>query len=144
MDMKSAEVASYDSDIAPTRRRLERNTYLVLAAMIIGSLAMGDLKVILGTVLGGLLGLLNYRWLSASLSAIIPTAARSHRVPRWTAWKFILRYLVVGSAIGLALWSGWFNWPAIVAGFCAFVSAVMMEAGYQIYLMFVHREESTK
>jgi hypothetical protein len=144
MDMKSAEVAGYDSDIAPTRRRLERNTYLVLAAMIIGSLAMGDLKVILGTGLGGLLGLLNYHWLSASLSVIIPSAAQSHRVPRWTAWKFILRYLVVGSVIGLALWSGWFNLAAIIAGFCAFVGAVMMEAGYQIYLMLVHGEESTK
>lgn len=144
MEMKSAEVAGHDSDIAPTRRRLEWNTYLVLAAMIIGSLFIGDPKVIGGTLLGGALGLINHRWLSASLSVIIPSAAQSNRVPRWTAWKFILRYLVVGSAIGLALWSGWFNLLAIVIGFCAFVGAVMIEAGYQIYLIIVHREESAK
>lgn len=89
-------------------------------------------------------GLLNHRWLSASLSVIIPNAARSHRVPRWTALKFILRYLIVGSAIGLALWSGWFDLLAIVVGFCAVVGAVMIEAGYQVYLMIVHREESSK
>jgi len=142
MKMKSAEVASYDSDIGPARRRLEWNTYLVLAAMIIGSLILGHLRFILGIVLGGLLGLLNYRWLAASLSAIISNAAESSRVPRWTAWKFVLRYLVVGSAIGLALWSGWFNLLGIVTGFCAFVGAVMIEAGYQIYLIVVHREES--
>jgi hypothetical protein len=112
--------------------------------MIIGSLIIGNLKIILGTVLGGMLGLINYRWLSASLSVIIPNAAQTHRVPRWTASKFILRYLVVGSAIGLALWSGWFNLLAIVAGFCAFVGAVTIEAGYQVYFMIVHREESTK
>lgn len=142
MDINSAEVASYDSDIAPTRRRLERNTYVVLAVMIMAAVAMGDLKVILGTVLGGLLGLLNYYWLSASLSAIIGLAVQSHGVPRRAAWKFLWRYLVIGSAIGFALWSGWFHLLALVAGFCAFVGALMLEAGYQMYRLFVPGKES--
>jgi hypothetical protein len=144
METKPAEVASYDGDIIPTRRRLEWNTYLVLAAMLIGSWLTGNLKVILGTILGGVLGLINYRWLSASLSVIIPAAAESNRVPRWTASKFILRYFVIGASIVLALWSGWFNLGAIMISLCAFAGAVMIEAGYQIYRMIVHCEESTK
>lgn len=144
MEMKSAEVASYDSDIAPTRRRLERNTYLVLAAMMVGSLLTGKARIILGTALGGILGLLNYRWLSASLGVIISNTDLTGRVPPWTVWKFVIRYFVIGTVIGLALWSGYFHILAIVAGFCAFVGAAMIEAGYQIYLMIVHRQESTK
>jgi hypothetical protein len=141
MHNNSMEFAQYDSDIAPTRRRLERSTYMVLAAMMITALLTGNLKVMLGIVLGGALGLINHRWLSASLGIIIPEAAHSHRVPRWTASKFILRYLVIGSAIGLALWSGWFDLLAIVAGFCAFVGALMIETVYQVYIMVAHREE---
>jgi hypothetical protein len=142
--MDSMKVSGYDSDIAPTRRRLEFNTYLVLAVMIVVSLIIGDPKFILGTVLGGGLGWLNHRWLSSSLSVIIPIATQTSRVPRWTAAKFILRYLVVGSAIGLALWSGRFNLFAIVLGFCAFVGALMIEAVYQVYIMIRYGEEITK
>lgn len=88
--------------------------------------------------------MLNYRWLSSSLSVIIPTAAQINRVPRWTAAKFVLRYVVVGSAIGLALWSGWFDLLWLVIGFCCCVIALMMEAVYQIWLMMGRSEEGVK
>lgn len=139
--MNPVQVADFDSDIAPTRRRLERNTYLVLAALLIGSLLTGQVKIILGTVLGGLLGRLNTRWLDASLKVIISDGSLTGRTPRMTAWKFVLRYAVVGAVISLALWSGYFSLGALIIAFCAFVWAVMIEAGHQIYLMLAHPEE---
>jgi hypothetical protein len=139
--MNSTQVASFDSDLGPTRRRLERNTYLVLAAMLVVSLIIGKWKIILGVALGGLLGLLNIRWLEASLGVIISGAQLTGQTPKWTAGKFILRYLIIGLVISLALWSGYFNILAIIAGFCAFVWAVMIEAGYQICRMIAHTEE---
>ncbi|MFQ5674650.1 MAG: ATP synthase subunit I [bacterium] len=142
--MVTVDEASYDGDIVPTRRRLERNMYLVLTAMVLGSLMIGNRREILGTVVGGLLGLLNHRWLSTSLGAILSTAAQTGQPPTWAAWKFILRYLVIGFGIGLALWSGWFDLTAMVVGFCAFIGALMIEAGYQIYLIIRCREESTR
>ena len=144
MDIKGVEIANHDSDIAPTRRRLEWNTYFVLAIMVFGSWLVGNLRLVEGVGLGGILGLVNYRWLSSSLGVIIGGAAENHSVPRWTVLKFILRYLVVGTAMGLAVWSGRFDLLGIVFGFCALVGAFMLEAGYQIYLMIFHQEEFSK
>lgn len=142
--MNLNNVPIHDSDIEPTRRRLELNTYLVFTIMLITSFLMGDSKIIFGTLLGGGLGLLNYRWLSSSLRVIIPTAAQMNRIPRWTAAKFILRYVVIGLAIGSAWWSGRFDLLAVVIGFCAFVVALMIEAVYQIWLMVGRNEEGAK
>ncbi len=138
------EAVHGESDVALTRRRLMRNTYLVLAATLVGSLVLRDARVIFGVTLGGALGLINLHWLSASLNALLSDAARSGQAPPWAASKFILRYLVMGSAIGLALWSGRIDLLALVVGFCAFVGAATIEAGYQIYLLLAHREDATK
>ncbi|RMG52002.1 MAG: hypothetical protein D6723_09575 [Acidobacteria bacterium] len=142
--MRVTEAVHGESDVVLTRRRLMRNTYLVLAAALVGSLAMRDAGVIFGVALGGALGLLNIHWLSASLGALLSDAARSGQAPPWAVSKFILRYLVIGSAIGLALWSGRVNLLALVVGFCAFVGAATIEAGYQIYRLLAHREDATK
>ncbi|MBO0723763.1 MAG: hypothetical protein J2P41_23260, partial [Blastocatellia bacterium] len=47
----------------------------------------------------------------------------------------ILRYFIIAIVIGGALWTGGFNPIGIAIGFSAFVGGIMIEAGYQFYLI---------
>jgi hypothetical protein len=113
-------------------RRLRRNTWLVVAAMVLGALTSGDRHVILGVVLGAALGELNHRWVSSSLGALLGASATDGTIARRKVALFALRLGVIAGAIALALGSGRFHLLALLAGFSAFVGAVFLEAGYQI------------
>jgi len=139
MTMKTALLPGGDQDLELTKQRLERNTRLALVAMMGAALLSGKVNVILGVALGGVLGILNHRWLSSSLGAILTAASSNAKVSRLAAAKFILRLVVIGGAIAAALWSRAFDLLGLVAGFCAFIVAVMIEAGYQIYLIITGR-----
>ena len=126
------------SNLVESERRFRRNTYIVIALSIIAGLAGSGGRMALGMALGGALSIFNEQGLRASVGAILGTAAESRdkRVPRWTATKFILRYFVIALVAGVAVWSGYFNLLGIGIGLASFVGAVMIEAGYQIYLTF--------
>ncbi len=113
-------------------RRLRRNTWLVVAAMVLGALTSGDRHVILGVVLGAALGELNHRWVSSSVGALLGASATDGTIARRKVALFALRLVVIAGAIALALGSGRFHLLALLAGFSAFVGAVFLEAGYQI------------
>ncbi len=119
-------------------RRSLRNTYVfIIVALIMGWYWAGR-SMTLGILLGGLLSLLNQRWLQGSVSAILSRAVmmQSGRVPAFTASKFILRYFLIALVIGAAVWTGDFHPLGIGIGFAAFVGGVMIEAAYQLYLAF--------
>jgi hypothetical protein len=125
-------------DLAQSERRFRRNTYIVIAFLLVNGLTWFDWRMALGILLGGALSVFNERWLRASASVMLGTAARARtqRVPRWTAAKFILRYFVLAIVAGVAVWSGFFDLLGIGIGLASFVGAVMVEAGYQLYLTF--------
>jgi len=129
------------ADIVESQRRFRRNTYVVIALLLVGGMVLSGWRMALGVALGGTLSIFNEHWLRSSVGAILGTVAgsRDKRVPRWTATKFILRYFVIAVAAGLAVWSGYFNLLGIGLGLASFVGAVMLEAGYQVYLTFDHR-----
>lgn len=119
-------------------RRFSRNTYIfIIVASVVGLVWQGW-KLFLGVLLGGSLSLLNKRWLKSSLQAMLNHAVvqGNGRVPPFTASKFILRYFLIATAMGLAVWSGWAHPLGIGIGFAAFVGGVMMESIYQLYLGF--------
>jgi hypothetical protein len=128
-------------DLVESERRFRRNTYLVVALSFTSGLVLAGWRMALGVALGGALSIFNERWLRSSVSAILGTAAeaRNKRVPRWTATKFILRYFVIAMIAGLAVWSGYFDLLGVGIGLASFVGAVMIEAGYQLYLTFKHQ-----
>jgi ATP synthase I chain len=131
------------ADLAATERRFRRNTYVVIGLGVAGGWLLGGVRMGLGVALGGALSIFNERWLRASAGAILGTAAAGdRRVPRWTATKFLLRYLVIAVVAGLAVWSGRVHLLGVGIGLAAFVGAVMIEAGYQIYLTFTQGGES--
>jgi hypothetical protein len=125
-------------DDSGIERRFQRNTYIVIGVSLIAGWFLAGWRMALGVALGGALCLLNIRWLSGSVRAILGQAAmtQSGRVPSGAASKFILRYLVIAAAIVIALSTGYFHPLGIGIGFAAFAGGVMIEAVYQLRLLF--------
>ena len=125
-------------DDSGIERRFQRNTYIVIGVSLIAGCFLAGWRMALGVALGGALCLLNIRWLSGSVRAILGQAAmtQSGRVPSGAASKFILRYLVIAAAIVIALSTGYFHPLGIGIGFAAFAGGVMIEAVYQLRLLF--------
>lgn len=126
--------------------RLQRNTYFVILALLLGGALWSGGRMVLGVALGGGLCLLNKNWLHNSLRAILKIAAENQdgRVPPFTTGKFIFRYYLIACVIGAAVWTGWFHPLGIGLGFAAFVGSVMLEAGYQLYLAYSSHQPSSE
>ncbi|HXF05565.1 MAG TPA: ATP synthase subunit I [Blastocatellia bacterium] len=139
--MGTPVIVEEDAQEERLRRRLERNTWLVFGGMVFVAAVGGDSRLILGVILGGLLGWLNHRWLASSLKAVLATSATAGTIPQRQVALFALRLIVVAGAIALALWSRHFHPLGIVAGFCALIGAVMLEAGYQLVLILAGKDQ---
>jgi hypothetical protein len=137
----ACDTSGEESDLHRLRRRLERKTQWVWAAMALAAAGSGEPAVLLGILLGGALGWANYRWLSASTRALVTSIGASGKASRRAILLFGLRALVIWSALGLVLWSRRVDVLALVAGFCAFVIAVMWEVGRHIGLIILGRED---
>ena len=112
----------------------------VIAASII-SLVAAPWRVSFGLMLGGGLSLLNYHWLRTSVSAIFNIDHAVQR-PRVRISSYILRYLIVGTVVFVAYELRLVSLAATLAGLCAFVPALFVEAFRQFYFAIIHREES--
>jgi len=134
-------ISGEERELQRLRHRLERNTWFVLAAMLLIAAWTKEPRIVLGVALGGGLSWANYGWLSASTRALFASIGSSGKVSRRAIWLFGLRALVIWGAIGLAFWSRAVDILALVVGFCAFVVAVMLEAGYRIGLIILGRED---
>ena len=111
---------------------------IVTALAGLVGLITGGWRMAAGVLLGSVLCLFNLRWLKASTSVILAPAVHNQdgRVPRWTASKFILRWIVLVAVAGTAVLSGAFDVLGIAIGLATFVGAVMIEATYQAWLSF--------
>ena len=118
-------------------QRFRRNMYIYIVVALAASLIWGGWRMTLGTLLGSCLSIFNKRWLEGSVAAILGNAVemQNGRVPPFTAAKLILRYFIIAFVIGAAIWTGDFHPLGIGIGFSAFVGGVMIEAGYQLYLV---------
>ena len=128
------------------RKRFQRNTYIfTLLALVVGFVWSGW-KMALGVLLGAGLSLFNTRWLEGSLRAMLnhAVAKETGRVPPYTVSKFILRYFVIALVVGLAVWTGKVHPLGIGIGFAAFVGGVMIETGYQLYLVLKSQQNSSQ
>ena len=93
-----------------------------------------------GLVLGGALSILNYRWLHTSVAAIFNINLAADR-PRAGASRYLLRYLVVAAVVFAAANLQIVSLAATLAGLCAFVPALFVEAVREFYFAIIHREE---
>ena len=104
------------------------------------SAVVGPWRVTTGLLLGGLLALFNHRWLKNSAAAAIrlsTTGGASH----FNLAQFLLRYLVIAAAVYATVTLDLVSLPAVLAGLCSFVVAMMVEATREFYFAIIEREE---
>ena len=121
--------------------RVWRSMVIAVAIAVTISAVLAPWRVTSGLLSGGLLSLLNYRWLHSSVAAILTVDFSSQR-PRASVSRYILRYLLVGGLVFAAYNLNLVSLPATIVGLCSFVPALLVEAGREFYLMITHREES--
>ncbi|GBC76669.1 hypothetical protein HRbin08_00131 [bacterium HR08] len=141
MGVTGTVLSGEERELQQMWRRLERTTGLVFAMMLLGAAWTGEPKIIAGVALGGILGWANYRWLSTSTRALLTSIGAPGKASGRAILLFAVRALVIWGAVGLAFWSRAVDILALVAGFCAFVAAVMVEVGRRIGLIILGREE---
>lgn len=127
VDLKS------DPWVIAFERRLFRNLYATVGlTVVVGAVATRSFLLTIAVALGAGLGIFNYRWLRASLLAIL--GAGSSKPPQGTAFKFIWRYLVIAGIVFVALSIAHLNLAAIIAGLlAAMIGPPIAEAGYQFF-----------
>jgi|HubBroStandDraft_6_1064221.scaffolds.fasta_scaffold1216239_2 hypothetical protein len=128
--MSEPKIDSY-TEPEVVNRRFWRSIMLVVVLGSVFAAVFGNLKFTGGVVLGGLLAMLNYRWLLSSLRGILLIA--SPKAPPGTAMMFMFRWLVIAALGYTAYWLGHFSSTGIVMGLLAPAVAVLMEAGYLSY-----------
>lgn len=110
---------------------MQRYMIVLIAFATVTAAVTAQTRFTLGLLLGGVLALLNFRWLSTSLRGIL--AAGNSKAPPGTMIKFVFRWFVVAAVAYLAYLSGFFDPVGIVSGLLAPAAAVIIEAGYQGY-----------
>ena len=121
--------------------RIYRAMIVSVAIAVIVSAIVAPWRVTSGLLLGGLLSLLNHRWLSGSVAALLDMQ-KPGVTPRLKIWKHGLRYLVIAVAVFAGYQLNLISLAATIAGLCSFVPALFVEAGRQFYFAIIRREES--
>jgi ATP synthase I chain len=118
-----------------------RRTMILSTVVAVGwSLFFSSWQVSSGLTIGGLLALLNHRWLESSIAAAFGVLIYG-KTPRLTLGKYIFRYLVVATIAVAAYQLGVASLAAMIAGLCTFVVALVVEAFREFYLAIIRREE---
>ena len=111
------------------------------AVAVLISVFLGTWQFTSGLVIGGLLALVNHRWLQTSVSAAFGVLINGEK-PRMTLGKYIFRYAVVGGLAVAAYQLGIASLVAIMIGLCTFVVAIFVEAFREFYIAIIRREET--
>jgi hypothetical protein len=123
-------------------RRVFRTMAFAVAIAVFASLPFGNWRITSGLLVGGLLSLLNHRWLSSSSAAAFSVIAHGAK-PQLKITTYILRYLVIATVVILAYKLNLVSLTATIAGLCSFVVALFAEAFREFYFAIVHREETS-
>jgi hypothetical protein len=110
-------------------------------AIAISSL-IGPWRFTTGLAIGGLLALFSHNWLKNSAAAAIRLAAGGG-IQQLRLLQFLLRYIVIGSAIFAAYYADVASLSGMLLGMSSFVVAVFFEAVREFYFAIIHREEIT-
>jgi hypothetical protein len=134
-----ANAASGANDDAAAR--IFRLMQIAVALTVVISAPLAPWRVTIGLLLGGILSLLNYRWLSNSIAAIFERANDGVK-PQMRMAQFIVRYFVVGILVFIGYKLDLVSLAATIVGLCSFVVAFFVEALREFYLVIINREEA--
>jgi len=115
---------------AVSRRVWRAIVFVVILGSVVAAV-FGNGRFAAGVLTGGLLALLNYRWLLSSVRGILDIAGP--KAPPGTTMMFMLRWMVV-AAIGYVCYAfGHLSPAGMVAGLLAPAVAAVIEAAYLGY-----------
>lgn len=126
-------VAQPQLDAAPPTN----NRILVILAVlsVVGGIA-GALFVSVrfgaAVLFGGGLAFVNYFWLKRSLKQVFDSA-ESGDTPRFTVFRFLMRYLILGSVVALVYITGLIPITGLIFGIAGFGFAVLIEGFIRIF-----------
>jgi ATP synthase I chain len=127
-----------------TESEIEKRLWWMMIISLLVSLFLcfflAKTQFILGFAIGGILSLVNFRWLQGSIKSLFATTLNGEP-PRFIAFRFFFRFIVIGIAVAIASYSELVSVIGILLGLCSFVVAIMLEAFYQIYVHFSRDEE---
>jgi hypothetical protein len=121
--------------------RVFRSMTLATILVVVASLPFAPWRISTGLLLGGVLSLFNYHWLSGSTAAAFSVLAHGAK-PRLKLTQYVLRYLVVGAVVFVAYKLNVVSLAATLVGLSSFVVALFVEAVREFYFAFIHREET--
>ncbi len=105
--------------------QVERKAALLALLMLAGTLPLGSLPASLGVVIGALLALLNFRWLTRLVRTLVSSGRR--RIPRLLALLYLFKYLLSGVVIFLSIKYDAVNVVALLAGVSVIFLAICWE-----------------
>jgi hypothetical protein len=111
-----------------------------VSVAIVVSLFFADWSFTTGLAIGGILSLINFNWLQASVNGLFKLALEGN-APKFPVFKYVLRFVIIGIIVGLAKWFEISSVIGILLGLCSLVAALMIEAIIQLYLHFSNSEE---
>lgn len=139
-----ANSVSGDETTSRNDEGLETRIFRVMIVSVISAavitMVLAPWRVSFGLLLGGGLSLLNYHWLRTSVGAMLSVAPE--QTPRVRISRYLIRYFIVGIVVFASYQLHLVSLPATIAGLCAFVPALFVEAFRQFYFAIIHREES--
>lgn len=141
MQLEAQGIGTGDESDA-MERRLFRVMCWTVALAVPASAFVAPWRVTTGLLLGGLLALVNYHWLSASVRTVFTGAVTSGLRPKLGVLRFVLRYVVVVAAVYVAYELDAVSIVATLVGLSVFVVAALVEAFIQTFLTFTQREEN--
>ena len=120
--------------------RIFRTMAIATGLSVAVSAVVGPWRVTTGLLLGGLLALFNHRWLKNSAAAAIRLSTNGG-TSHFNLAQFLLRYIVIAAAVYAVVTLNLVSLPAVLAGLCSFVVAMMVEATREFYFAIIEREE---
>ncbi|HSK65241.1 MAG TPA: ATP synthase subunit I [Pyrinomonadaceae bacterium] len=129
-----------DSQDKAINLRIFRTMAIATGLSVAVSALIGPWRVTAGLLLGGLLALFSHRWLKNSAAAAIQLSTAGG-APQFRIAQFLLRYIVIAAVIFATYTLDLVSLPAVLAGLCSFVVAMLVEAFREFYFAIIEREE---
>ena len=121
--------------------------YRVFCSMVVASVLavtisafIAPWRVTAGLLVGGLLALFSHRWLKSSAAALIQLSTAGG-TSQFRLAQFLLRYIVIAAVVFATHTLDLVSLPAVLAGLCSFVVAMLVEASREFYFAIIEREE---
>jgi len=120
--------------------RIFRTMAIATGLSVAVSALIGPWRVTTGLLLGGLLALFSHRWLKSSAAALIQLSTAGG-TSQFRLAQFLLRYIVIAAVVFATHTLDLVSLPAVLAGLCSFVVAMLVEASREFYFAIIEREE---